>query len=311
MKKMKKVVIIFIFGLFFSGCEEILLEDDISQETVTILAPANNSQFFSTSVTFSWSEVQYATKYRIQIAKPNFANATEIILDAEVEVTTLTQQLNIGEYEWRVKAVNSSYETSYSTRSFDVISNDNFANNVVVLNNPVNNLITNVANQSFSWQNIIGATSYQFQIVNNSNAIVVDESLTTNSYNHAFIDGTYTWMVRASNGADNTLYTSRPILIDTVVPNTPSLVSPANASTTTETNVTFTYNRAAIQGSTEFDSLYIYSNNTLTTLVAKDRVVSPHSETISNAGTYYWKMKSFDEAGNISGQSPVFSFTAN
>ncbi len=308
---MKKVFSILFIILVFYSCEEILLEDDISKETVTLLAPANETQFFSTSVTFSWSEVQYATKYRIQIAKPNFANATEIILDTEVEGTTLTQQLNIGEYEWRVKAINSSYETVFSSRKVTIVSNENFENNIVVLNSPSNNLITKVSNQSFSWQNIIGATSYQIQIVNSSNSIVVDETIPTNSFNYNFSDGTYNWKVRASNGTDNTLYTSRSILIDTTVPNTPSLVSPANASTTTETNITFTYNRAAIQGSTEFDSLYIYSNNTLTTLVAKDRVVSPHSETISNAGAYYWKMKSFDEAGNISGESPVFSFTAN
>lgn len=308
---MKKLLSILLLVLFFSSCEEILLEDDISKETVTLLAPANNTQFYSTSVTFTWSEVQYATKYRIQIAKPNFANATEIILDTEVEETTLTQQLNVGDYEWRIKAINSSYETAFSSRNISIVSNDDFANNVVVLNNPANNLITNVVSQSFSWQNIIGATSYQFQIINNSNAIIVDESLTTNSYNHAFIDGTYTWKVRASNGADNTLYTSRPILIDTVVPNTPSLVSPANSSSSTNTNVSFSYTRTAISGSNEFDSLYVYSNSALTTLLLKDRIVSPHSETISTTGTYYWKMKSFDEAGNVSGESSVFNFIIN
>ena len=184
-----KYVFGFLLVFIFFSCEEVLMEDDISEETVVLLAPADNAQFFSTSVTLTWEPVQYATKYRLQIAKPNFATATEIVLDTELTSTSFTQQLNIGEYEWRVKAINSAYETSYVARRLTVVSNDEFENNIVVLNNPSNSLNSNVVNQTLSWNTVIGATSYQLQIFDNSSTLIVNQSLATTSYVHTFTEG--------------------------------------------------------------------------------------------------------------------------
>ena len=306
-----RYLLCFSLILTFYSCEEVLLEDDISGETITLLAPLDNAQFFSTSITFTWEPVQYATKYRLQIAKPNFATATEIVLDTEITATSFTQQLNIGEYEWRVKAINSAYETNYVTRKVTVVSNDDFESNVVVLNSPSNNLNSNIVSQTLSWSSIIGATSYQLQIFDNSSTLVLNQTLATTSYSHTFTEGTFTWKVRASNGTDNTLYSSRTILIDTTLPNVPTLLAPANASTTTNSNISFEWNRAPISGSQEFDSLYVYSNVSLTNLVFKKRVTNPHSESSLDNGTYHWRMKSFDEAGNESAVSSIFSFTKN
>ena len=306
-----KYVFGFLILIAFIACEEVLMEDDISDETVVLLAPADNAQFFSTSVTLTWEPVQYATKYRLQIAKPNFATATEIVLDTELNTSSFTQQLNIGEYEWRVKAMNSAYETNYVARKLTVVSNDDFESNVVVLNNPINDLKSNSVNQTLSWNAVIGATSYQLQIFDNASTLLVDQTLATTSYLHTFAEGSFTWKVRASNETDTTLYTSRTILIDTTLPNVPTLTAPTNVSTTTSTNVSFNWNRTPISGSQEFDSLYVYSNVALTNLVLKKRVTNPHSETILDNGTYYWRMKSFDEAGNVSAVSSTFSFTKN
>ncbi len=306
-----KYVFGFLLVFAFLSCEEVLMEDDISEETVVLLAPADNAQFFSTSVTLTWEPVQYATKYRLQIAKPNFATATEIVLDTELTTTTFTQQLNIGAYEWRVKAINSAYETNFVARKLTVVSNDDFESNVVVLNNPINDLKSNSVNQTLSWNAVIGATSYQLQIFDNASTLLVDQTLATTSYVNTFTEGSFTWKVRASNGTDTTLYTSRTILIDTTLPNVPTLTAPTNASTTTSTNVSFNWNRTPISGSQEFDSLYVYSNVALSNLVLKKRVTNPHSETILDNGTYYWRMKSFDEAGNQSAVSSTFSFTKN
>lgn len=306
-----KFIFGFLLGFTFLACEEVLMEDDISEETVVLLAPADNAQFFSTSVTLTWEPVQYATKYRLQIAKPNFATATEIILDTELTSTSFTQQLNIGNYEWRVKAINSAYETSYVARRITVVSNDEFENNIVVLNNPSNSLNSNIVNQTLSWNSVIGATSYQLQIFDNSSTLVLNQTLVTTSYSHTFIEGNFTWKVRATNGTDYTLYSSRTILIDTTLPNVPTLTTPTNSSTTSSSNISFNWNRTPITGSQEFDSLYVYSNIALTNLVLKKRVTNPHSETILDNGTYYWRMKSFDEAGNVSAVSSTFSFTKN
>lgn len=303
----------FLIGIFFLSlfsCEEILLEDDISKSEVVLVAPVNNAQFLSTGITFSWEKVQNATQYHLQVAKPNFTNPVQIVLDTLIASNTFIYQLNIGEYEWRVQAVNSAYETPYKNRFFTIVSNEDFQNNTPVLLTPSNDLITNSTTQKLSWQSIIGAANYQVQVYDGNNTVINNQTITTTSLNYTFPQGNYYWRVRANNGTQQTLYSSRSILVDTTSPNTPTLTSPVDASTTTSTNVIFQWNRTPISGSIEKDSIYIYTDKALTTLQLKSEVSSSYNK-ILNSGTYYWFMKAFDQAGNTSSKSTVFSFTVN
>jgi hypothetical protein len=302
------LVTLSLFILF--SCEEILLEKDISNKEVVILAPMENAQFFSTGVTFSWEKLEDATQYHLQIAKPNFSSPLQIVVDTIIASNSFTYQLNVGEYEWRIKGVNSAYETPYKSRFFAIVSNEDFQSNTVILSKPDNNLITNAATQNLSWNTIIGATSYQVQIYDGSNTIISDQTTAVTNFNYAFPEGSLYWKVRASNGPQYTLYSSRSILVDRTNPNTPILSSPLNASTTTVNDITFQWSRTPIAGSVEKDSIYVFSNSTLTTLKLKDEASSPLSKALES-GTYFWYVKSFDQAGNYSSRSNLFSFTIN
>lgn len=300
----------FLFLFISISCEEILMVDDISKKEVTLTAPANNAALSTSGVTFSWETVEGTDKYQLQIATPNFENPQQIVLDTLVTKNSFTQQLNIGKYEWRIKAVNSAYETAYFKRSFEILNNDNFQNNTVVLLTPANNLTTKTASQRLSWDAIIGATSYQIQVLDENNTLVKDQNSDALFLNFTFDDGKYTWKVRASNGTSETLYTSRSILVDTKVPNTPTPTNPVNASTTTNTSINFQWSRTPVTGSAERDSIYVYTESALTNLNFKDRGTSPYNKTLTR-GAYYWFIKSFDEAGNESARSTVFNFTIN
>ncbi|OHT43468.1 hypothetical protein [Flavobacterium tructae] len=303
-------LLFFVVMLSFSSCEEILLVPDISKKDVVLVAPGNNVTLSSSGVSFSWENVQHADKYRLQIATPNFDNPQQLVRDTLVSKNSFSQQLNIGKYEWRVKAVNSGYETVYTKRSFEVLNNNDFQNNTIILLTPANNLTTKTALQKLSWETILGATSYQLQVLDENNTLVKDQTTATVLLNFTFDEGKYTWKVRASNGTSQTLYTSRSILVDTKVPNTPVLSSPANASSGTNTSVNFQWSRTPVAGSPEKDSIYVYTESTLTNLNFKDKAVTPYSKTLTK-GTYYWFIKSFDEAGNVSPRSTVFNFTIN
>lgn len=305
-----KVVLAILLVITFLSCSEILIEKDISDSTVELVAPVNNAQFLSTSVTFTWNNVDDATEYQLQIAKPNFASPMQIVLDTVISTTSFTQQLAIGGYEWRVRAINSSYHTAYSSRFVTVASNDDFQSNTVLLISPSNNLITNTALQTLTWQSIIGATSYQLQVYNDSNTLILDQNMSSTSYNYTFPEGSYQWRVRASNGTETTLYSSRSALVDLTVPNTPTLTSPANSSSTTATDISFQWSRTPIVGSTEKDYIYIYTNSTLTNLLFEGQVASPYPKTLTS-GTYYWRIKAIDLAGNQGSVSNTFSFTIN
>ena len=296
--------------LFLFSCESIVLEDDISDKEMTLVAPMNNAQFFSTGVSFTWGIIEGAEKYHLQIAKPNFDSPIQIVLDTIVSTNTFTSQLNIGNYEWRVQAINGNYVTSYKSRFFTIVSNADFQNNTVVLTSPATNLITNVSSQNLSWQSILGATSYQVQIYDSSNTVISDQNTSATTLSYSFPQGSYNWRVRATNGTDQTLYTSRSILVDTTNPNMPVLSSPANASTTTNTSISFQWSRTAIAGSAERDEISIYTDSALTNLQLTAVANSPYTTNLP-LGTYYWFVKSYDAAGNMSSQSTVFSFTIN
>lgn len=304
-----KFLLAIVFLSFFS-CEEILFEKDISKNEVLLVAPGNNAQFFSTGVTFTWEVVEEATKYQLQVAKPDFDNPVQIVLDTIITNTSFTQQLPIADYEWRVRALNESSRTNYSGRLFTVVSNTDFQSNIVVLNAPASNLITKTALQSLTWQPVIGASGYQVQIYNENNAIISDQTITASSLSYTFLQGNYQWKVRATNGTQQTLFSTRSILVDTTAPNTPILSSPVNVSTTTNKDISFQWSRNPILGSVEKDSIYIYTDNALTVLQQKKEANSP-MDTSLDLGVYYWFVKSFDEAGNSSNRSSVFSFTIN
>ncbi|SHM74379.1 hypothetical protein [Flavobacterium xanthum] len=293
-----------------SSCEEILLEDNISTSEVNLTAPRNNAQLSSTSVNLSWEEVQYATSYHLQIAKPNFENPSQIILDTIISKNNFIIQLNIGQYEWRVKAINSAYETHYKSRFFFIESNADFKNNTVVLLNPSSNLNTKSTNQNFSWQEIIGASNYQFQLYDQNNTIIENRIMTNTSLNYTLSEGDFSWRVRASNDTEQTLYSSRSLLVDTTAPITPILTNPTNNSTTINLDINFQWNRAPMSGSIEKDSLYIYKDSALTVLESKNQATNPYSKTLT-VGKYYWIVRSFDAAGNVSAKSTIFNFTIN
>lgn len=121
------IVLSILFALFLA-CEEVLFEPDISELNVEMLAPLNGQTVDTNIVAFNWNQVQYATRYRFQIAEPDFEEARQLWADTTFVVDTLgnvNTQLRIdlpnGAYEWRIKAQNSGFETAYTKAAFSVL----------------------------------------------------------------------------------------------------------------------------------------------------------------------------------------------
>lgn len=114
-----KILLIGVFAMFYC-CSEIVRVEDISEDTVNILAPTNNAILNTTDVSFNWQDLEDAEEYNIQIANPNFSEALQIVVDTTVTTSSLSKTLYVGSFEWRVKALNSSYETDYTTQSFTI-----------------------------------------------------------------------------------------------------------------------------------------------------------------------------------------------
>ncbi len=119
--KSLKTYIFLLLSLTFLACEEVIYTDDISDKTVSVLAPKDSSEVLSTEVNFNWEALEGSTSYKIQVATPNFEEASQIVLDSITSNVSFSSSLNPGNYQWRVKGFNNSYETLFSTQSFMVV----------------------------------------------------------------------------------------------------------------------------------------------------------------------------------------------
>lgn len=117
--------------VIFASCENILEVPDISKESVVLLAPSDSSSVIQSNVNFTWNEIFEATQYHVQIAAPSFENASQIVLDTLIVVDSaytgpsLRKTLIDNDYEWRVKALNSGYETEFALNRFAVQTSGN------------------------------------------------------------------------------------------------------------------------------------------------------------------------------------------
>lgn len=115
----QKISILVLVTFFMISCEAVFVEN-ISDDYVQILAPVSDTDLSEGNVNFSWKEIVDAEEYQLQIATPTFVNATQVVTDTTLTSLSYTQELLTGEYEWRVKAKNSQYETRYSIANFTI-----------------------------------------------------------------------------------------------------------------------------------------------------------------------------------------------
>lgn len=309
---MRKTSIAFIstFFLLTTSCEEILLEQDISNSTVELLAPAEDAVLESSAVNFHWTEVPGASGYNFQIATPNFSAAQQIITDIILEETTFSEEMEVNNYEWRVKALNSGYFTGFSSAKFEVKDVEDFSGRQVNLISPDENYTINHSDLSLNWNKVEEANLYRIQVLQDDR-VVMEKTSSENKIQVQFPEGESIWRIRAENDTQNTLYSERNILVDVTAPYSPILLQPANETQFSSGSVSFQWQREAIPGSVEIDSLYIFSNSTLSEMVIKVQVNNSFSTSLEGGETYYWQMKTYDSAGNIGAGSSLFSFTIN
>lgn len=301
---MNKIYYIIVFiSMAFIACEDIF-EKNIEDETVVIVSPQDNYQTESVTHTFWWEEVDGALKYHLQIVSPSFDNVQYLVLDTNLTKTMFQQTLSPGDFQWRVKAYNGSSETEYTTYTIRIDSTADLSSQQIVLISPSNNTATNVPEQTFSWYEIYNADDYRFEIHStdwDGELAYNPEIIEGNTLSMSLSDGFYVWGVQAQNSISASAFTTRSIIIDTEVPNQPTLITPAYNTTFSDSLIAFEWERGANSGSSIKDSLYIASdslfNNIEIAVYISDTI---YSWTATQTGTYYWKVRSFDLAGNIS-----------
>lgn len=114
------------FMLLLSSCE--VLEEDLSDRTVTVIAPADRIAVQAGAVDFRWQAVEYAAGYEFSLVSPSFEAAARVVADTVIRSDTLARRygcrltLREGEYEWQVTGFNGGYATQPVVRRLTVIA---------------------------------------------------------------------------------------------------------------------------------------------------------------------------------------------
>ncbi|MDO5968998.1 hypothetical protein Q4Q35_04185 [Flavivirga aquimarina] len=303
-----------IILLFLSlSCDDIL-EEDITNDNVQISFPKEGTVIEGNTVQFTWQSIDGADDYRVQVITSN-----QILeVDSLMSTNTFVYTLNPGSYQWRIRGENFAYETTYTFPvNFSVETSDDLSNQNVSLLTPSIDFYTNNANIICTWNELSNVSSYSFELIKNlsgeqtvfketgisSNSLTIDADVFDE-------DAEYIWKVKAINETSETQFSQRSLFLDREIPNQPALASPEDQDTTT-TTVTFNWTNGV-------DSGNIKSSITNTIEIASDVnfnsiIHSANTEnntvqyTFTSTGTYYWRIKAIDAAGNESDYSIVRS----
>jgi hypothetical protein len=311
-KKLKRnnsfLIIGLITAMMFSGCDAIF-EKDISKGTIVIKAPVDNYESTSQEILFWWEELAGADSYHIQIVKPSFDSVASIILDTLVTGDKITVYLSQGNYQWKIRGENTAYFTEYFTRSFSIKGTEDLTQQTVNLLLPTNADTTNNPTVNFSWDAVQYATMYRIEIwsPDPNGTCLQTVAVFSPQYQYTFSeDSTFTWRVRAENDLTNTPYSARTIYIDSQQPDTPSLLYPLNSSTQTNPWITFQWDHDHSGGSSIYDSIYIATDYGFTSMLIKaPSVTETYSDSLAS-GIFYWRVRSYDAAGNTGSYSNIF-----
>ena len=305
--KVTSIYILFLAFMLTAGCHDIF-EDNIEGKKVILTSPKDYYHTSNPKVTLTWEYLDGATAYNLKIVSPSFApdSIEKIVLDTNITVNSYAIILDKGKYQWGVKAWNSVSKTDMVFRNIFV---DSVAVPVVILLNPADKKAIKDTTVSFSWN---GADNSQYIFSLNFggqllyNTITASKNITlptAASTSFTLDEGSYTWQVQARNtGGGVSELETRTFTIDRTAPGKPTLLLPKNDSLFSTTPVTLTWKQQTDAGSALYDSVYIASDSVFANLKEADKIVNNSSVDFSpqTNGTYYWRVRTYDMAGNAS-----------
>lgn len=295
------------------GCEDLFVED-ITQENIQLLAPADSLRTAHFTHNFWWTALEGASQYKLEVVLGTFEFSERLVLDSTLSLNSFEYSLLPGNYQWRVQGVNSNYNSSFSTFNLFIDTSIVLTNSTVVLTHPQENFVSSQLTSAFSWEPLSNADHYLWELREASgNLIYKLEDLTMPSVYYNFSeDGHYNWQVKAFNNTSNTFtsFSSRSLFIDSTPPEAVVLLHPIDTAQLTGDSVVFQWISEQYQeGATaSTDYLYIAADSIFShPPISLAQGIETYTQTL-NTGTYYWKVLCMDAAGNSSPENQIHQF---
>jgi len=283
---------------------EVAMKTDISGVKVSLLSPTDKNTIVDRKITLWWNQVTGAEKYNLQIVSPSFANPTKLIYDQWITTNSLSTELDAGNYEWRVKASNNIYETTFSTYSLSIYIND-LSQQKISLLKPLYAEQVNLSSVKFSWEKLNSNASYHLLIKKDSweSGNTVQEINTTKTEMELpLLEGNFYWGVKATDPLNNseTVYSARNFVVDLTAPDIPILKTPANNATTSDLLVNFSWEPSDATDTklTYTFEMFQINTNSVVQLSSKTTQQKSLGYNLEALGKYKWRVYATDTAGN-------------
>ncbi len=286
-----------------------------SEEYAKFSFPRNGAQLLYNEVTLVWDQVEEATKYHLQVVSPDFISSQKLVYDDWLLDNKIQLNLSSGHYQARIYAANDYMETHADTINFEIYYND-LNDRIVELIRPINGISTNSTDITFSWSNISANVKYLFVLKEGdweTGNTIESEELNSASTSFNLAEGNYSWGVKAVdniNGSE-TNFSIRSFTVDNTPPSTPMLVYPLHQAVVDNYSINFSWNDdspTANENSYIWELFKVVENNE-TLIIAEKTENNSKGYSINTGGTYRWRVKSIDLAGNASDYSVKWEFT--
>lgn len=200
---MKRIIFIGLL-LLLAACDELIVQD-ISDNSIRVISPAQGSELDGQPFNFSWEELEYADRYRLIIVSPSFVNMQNSVADTILAGNIFRcDTLPSGDYQWRIQAFNSVYSTTPQVNDFYVRRFKDISGRKVSIIGPSDNAEVNDEEVSFAWEGLPGAEEYRFVVASPSfeevRKVVADSTLAGHTVKVDIPDGSYQWRVFGFNG---------------------------------------------------------------------------------------------------------------
>ena len=288
-------------------------------------SPVNNALITNYSPTppiLDWWDAAWADLYRVQLATNNIFN-TPLVDQNNLSVSSyhLVSPLTPNTtYYWRVRAINSIGQSG----AWSSIWSFRTAILAPTLRAPANTVLLNNKRPTFTWNSVVGGTSYTLEVSSLSDfaSDVINTSQTPTNYtptNDLTANAKYYWRVKANGPNGPSLHSQVWTFTTGNPPSVPSLVTPiANVLVLTTTplldwstsslpsGTTFAYYQVELATNSAFSSPIV--NSSSQTSRTTSQLTSPGLATNTK---FYWRVRAANTVSgvtNFSAWSPAGIF---
>ena len=272
-------------------------------------SPAINAVEVELRPTFSWSAVERASSYTIQVATD--LSFQRIISDETVSATSYVSSFDLQEtttYYWRVRAHSDGQVSEWASGYFTTRSVSGLLH-PPSLSYPSNNVKDVELRPIFSWNVVEGAGAYVIQVSTSSSFsyFAINEKVTASSYMTSFDlepETMYFWRVRAENedgpGDWSSYWSFETTGVEKDVLESPIVATPDGEEG--EGGIRLSWNAVGdadlyeiqVSKTKTFPESSLEKINSVTTL----EVTTTSTEVKLAAGTYFWRVRAKNDEGS-------------